>query len=1155
MKRHYNIYVYLLMLLASVASWAQQPYDAPRLFSIQAVVRQANGELYLNGDVAMQVNIRRDGEAGVIVYSEAQQLRTNNYGTLSATIGTASAIDRLDWGNHAYFMELQLTPDGGETLRTVQRMQSVPYALNVAKTDSVRNRSMREQQVLTMRSDTVFLTGGSYVVLPAHFDGLYSSLRNVPNGIGSFANDAGYLSREVQVLSLRHDTLFLTGGSFVKLPSDFSGNYNDLTNKPTALSRFTNNVGYITREVQVLSLGHDTIFLTGGSFVKIPRLPELQNFAAVLALGNSAAGRQLKNLKDPTDSADALTFHYLDSALRSKNIDILDRGTHNVFVREACDGYNWHGTWVTQSGVYTHSYSNSLGFYSVDSLLLTVRHSSHRTEDVVTVGSYRWHGTTYTQSDRYVYHYVNDEGCESHDTLNLRLLSATECEQHRLAADTAVLEACGTAVWHGRHIQISGEYEQALGHISVFGCDSVVHVTIQVHPMFKSDTVVRAQGSFAWRGHAYTTQGDYYDTLRVVGGCDSVYGLHLVVNSRMGIGASRGNFSVAPGLQVNFARGNLQYLPSQKLWRFAPEQYEMRYLQDFTENYSAWCDRFGWGTSGYHDPQDSLNTCYEPWHTSNILAADTTVAYRYNRYGYGPSTDQAERNLTGANAAYDWGMYNSISNGGGEDSLWRVLSAEEWNYLLYGRPNAANLRLLCIIDSVEDPIAWNGIGSVYGLMILPDDWVQTPQLWLLLGSQACYQFALHVSEWKEVEEAGAVFLPLGNGHYNEGMAFYWSSTAGDAGSAYCLALADDAHMVAPYNRSNGNFVRLVQTATSGSEGCQPTTSDTTVVAAGPYRWGDSTYTVTGDYYRTILNRDGCDSLMTLSLIVNESGVLPGLFSVGDSTKVAFSKGNLQYKASANVWRLAPTQYDYCSGENEWNVASYDHWTDLFGWATSGYHDSSDVLNRYYRPWDWGEAQGYGPSVNMPDWNLTGTSAHYDWGVHNAIGNGGGVAGRWRTLSSSEWLYLLADRADAYALSGIGTVCGVRGIILLPDSCQLPTGLTFTPGFLSPERPRDSYLYNVYSPAQWRQMEQVGAVFLPAAGILAGFNVLDISWGAYYWTSSGNAVGYNDSWTSSAQLLMVGIFAQLWNNEWFYGPMMNSFSKQYRCAVRLVQDRP
>ena len=115
--------------------------------------------------------------------------------------------------------------------------------------------------VSAFSNDAGYLTG--YTETDPHFnawDKDYNDLTNkptiptVPTNVSAFTNDAGYLTSytEQQVLSISHDTLFLTGGSFVKLPAGFSGDYNDLTNKPTIptvptnVSAFNNDAGYIT---------------------------------------------------------------------------------------------------------------------------------------------------------------------------------------------------------------------------------------------------------------------------------------------------------------------------------------------------------------------------------------------------------------------------------------------------------------------------------------------------------------------------------------------------------------------------------------------------------------------------------------------------------------------------------------------------------------------------------------------------------------------------------------------------------------------------------------------------------------------------------------------------------------------------------------------
>ena len=93
-----------------------------------------------------------------------------------------------------------------------------------------------ESQILTISNDTIYLTGGSFVKLPAGFSGDYNDLSNkptIPTNVSELTNDAGFLSTETpQVISISHDTIFLSNGGLAILPPSFSGDYNDLTNKP-----------------------------------------------------------------------------------------------------------------------------------------------------------------------------------------------------------------------------------------------------------------------------------------------------------------------------------------------------------------------------------------------------------------------------------------------------------------------------------------------------------------------------------------------------------------------------------------------------------------------------------------------------------------------------------------------------------------------------------------------------------------------------------------------------------------------------------------------------------------------------------------------------------------------------------------------------------
>ena len=367
----------ILMVLACVCTWAQ----APQKMSYQAVVRNADNTLVANQNISARIWVLQGSANGTAVYIETQTATTNANGLLTLSVGEGTVVSgsfsAIDWANGPYFLKTEIDPTGGSSyaLETAQKLLSVPYALyanqagngfsgdyndlintpeiptvptNVSAftNDAGYLTSYTEQQVLTISHDTLFLTGGSFVKLPAGFDGDYNSLTNTPNlaavatsgsyndlsgtpeiptvptNVSAFTNDAGYLTSytEQQALSISNDTVFLTGGSFVKLPAGFDGDYNSLTNTPnlaavatsgsyndlsgtpeiptvpTNVSAFTNDAGYLTSytEQQALSISNDTVFLTGGSFVKLPAgfdgdynsLTNTPNLAAVATSGS-----------------------------------------------------------------------------------------------------------------------------------------------------------------------------------------------------------------------------------------------------------------------------------------------------------------------------------------------------------------------------------------------------------------------------------------------------------------------------------------------------------------------------------------------------------------------------------------------------------------------------------------------------------------------------------------------------------------------------------------------------------------------------------------------------------------------------------------------------------------------------------------------------
>lgn len=262
------------------------------------------------------------------------------------------------------------------------------------------------------------------------------------------------------------------------------------------------------------------------------------------------------------------------------------------------------------------------------------------------------------------------------------------------------------------------------------------------------------------------------------------------------------------------------------------------------------------------------------------------------------------------------------------------------------------------------------------------------------------------------------------------------------------------------------------------------------------------------------------------------GALKGEFSVSPTKKVVFAKGNLQYQASTKTWRFAEQQYE-CIGEGNANISvTYDGWIDLFGFATSGWNNG----NLYYQPYNT-EVCGcnscgynYGPTDgnNAYDIDLTGDYANADWGVYNAIVNGGNKPGLWRCLSEEEMKYLINDRPNAKAYRFQVTIDDITGLIILPDNWTAPAGC-----------PEDMTQLTM---AQWTTLEDAGAVFLPAAGMRKDTAIWSLNNIGYYWTSTAIGGFIPDAAYALSFTISSGTISYQGRPTRYYG-----------CGVRLVRE--
>ena len=242
--------------------------------------------------------------------------------------------------------------------------------------------------------------------------------------------------------------------------------------------------------------------------------------------------------------------------------------------------------------------------------------------------------------------------------------------------------------------------------------------------------------------------------------------------------ALKGVFSVSATQQVRFSPGNLQYAQSTDTWGFAAKQYEI--IGEANVKDGALADKidlFGWsGSTG---------------------SAKWGVSTSQNNYDY-------------SGDFVDWGK--NIGNG----SIWRTLSADEWDYLSEGRTNASSLQGVARIQVSEGEF-------VNGLILLPDNWTCPAGITFKSGYANEYSIEAYgtyqtfmLKEWEQLEVAGAVFLPASGSRNGTdvsgvgGYGIYWSASYYSESIAGCLAFGADGVFVYNNNRYYGQAVRLVQ---------------------------------------------------------------------------------------------------------------------------------------------------------------------------------------------------------------------------------------------------------------------------------------------------------------------------------------------------------
>ncbi|NNC95926.1 MAG: hypothetical protein HKN92_10215 [Chitinophagales bacterium] len=210
-------------------------------------------------------------------FSDADQSPTNEIQTISIIDDTIS----LTSGGQVILPPVDYTDVNNTPTNVSAFTNDAGYITDPTDADA---STTNEIQTLSIVSDTIMLSSGGQVVLPT-VD--YADVNNTPTNVSAFMNDAGYITNpndadtsttnEIQTMTISNDTISLTSGGQVVIPAV---DYADVNNTPTNVSTFMNDAGYITNpndadtsttnEIQTITISNDTISLTSGGQVVIP---------------------------------------------------------------------------------------------------------------------------------------------------------------------------------------------------------------------------------------------------------------------------------------------------------------------------------------------------------------------------------------------------------------------------------------------------------------------------------------------------------------------------------------------------------------------------------------------------------------------------------------------------------------------------------------------------------------------------------------------------------------------------------------------------------------------------------------------------------------------------------------------------------------------
>ena len=261
-----NIITAAALLLASSMALAQ---GVPQRINYQAVAIDADGDPIPgydmvgrpidNAEMDIRLTVLDGSPSGAERFKETHTIRTDAYGLFTLEIGGGTLINgdfaTINWSDSDRFLRVEMDRfrNGNWTLLGVQKMLTVPYSFiaeRALNADFADQAQQAVQSTFARFSDTAFFAATSATANHALSADTSAWAINV---INNNDNDADS-TNELQVLSRSNDTIYLSKGGFIVLPTD-------QVNDADADS---------TNELQSLTLSGRNLSISQGNTVQLP---------------------------------------------------------------------------------------------------------------------------------------------------------------------------------------------------------------------------------------------------------------------------------------------------------------------------------------------------------------------------------------------------------------------------------------------------------------------------------------------------------------------------------------------------------------------------------------------------------------------------------------------------------------------------------------------------------------------------------------------------------------------------------------------------------------------------------------------------------------------------------------------------------------------